>query len=912
MARNEPPRKGTTYTRSTRELPPIKAGVPYEAVIVNNLDVNSMGTLEVELLNYTSAGNLPEKSGQLETVKYLSPFYGVTPGNGLTQNDGYEYTQKSYGIWAVPPDVGTKVLVIFAEGNKNFGYWIGCIQDDYMNFMLPDGRAATTLTTENTPEHLKGTKLPVGEYNKMVETGEKVDPTLFNKPYNKDFAQILEVQGLLQDEARGTTTSSARRDFPSMVFGWSTPGPKDKRTKSPKFEIGPDGKKVELPYNRLGGSSMVMDDGDERFIRETHAEDGPPKYVNKGANFPGGDETILQNELFRIRTRTGHQILLHNSEDLIYISNSRGTAWIEMSSDGKIDIHAQDSISVMSNQDINFTAERDFNIDAGRNINMRAQARYSDGQKTMDGLDCGRIQIESKYDTNILVGDQYKRNVLGTSQVKIDSDSFITVAANQQTMAGNIYDTSKGGFHQKSAYTFYRESGSNINDLAAGIYLNKGSGINLHSTGNTKIFSTGNNETVTQGEHLLKVVGGSTVQADTQHYEATNGINMLGGTAIAGDAAKISWNTQKSVAGTTASTALSATPATPAKPAEPIIPLPQIVLPYIFVGAQDTVPYESILTRAPQHEPWQHHENLNPQGFKPEHTDRESSGQLSPADKILTPDTFTKSKSNVQQSSQILGSSGNDNYGTHGDSQIVLGDVEQPENVPGADEIRSLANFTIDKERSTDKWANRFFIGDGPLGTITTKKRGLTAEVAEVWVPNFQGFIDALEDSGYEIKTLLGYCKRNIGRSTRWSTHASGAAIDINPPSPVKNTFPNGWYQQRPPNAPMTDMPDGTGELAKTFGLGWGGNWTSSDDAMHFSTAANEGGNYRFVPGIIPQGPSTDITITESGDPRGKDYYLAPSKEIGEEDEQQEPTPPENTNNPGPQNADGTPNTGPE
>jgi len=908
MPRNEPPRKGTTYTRSTRELPPIKAGVPYEAVVVNNLDVNSMGTLEVELLNYTSAGNLPEKSGQLETVKYLSPFYGVTPGNGLTQNDGYEYTQKSYGFWAVPPDVGTKVLVIFAEGNKNFGYWIGCIQDDYMNFMLPDGRAATSLTTDNTPEHLKGGKLPVGEYNKVVETGEKVDPTLFDKPYNKDFTQILEVQGLLSDEARGTTTSSARRDFPSMVFGWSTPGPRDKRTNSPKFEVGPDGKKVQLPYNRLGGSSIVMDDGDERFVRETHAEDGPPRYVNKGANFPGGDETILQNELFRIRTRTGHQILLHNSEDLIYISNSRGTAWIELTSDGKIDIHAQDSISVMSNQDINFTAERDFNIDAGRNINMRAQARYSDGQKTMDGLECGRVQIESKYDTNILVGDGYKRNVLGTSNVKIDQESYITVAGNQDTTAGNIFDTSKGTFNQKSAHSFYRESASNINDLAAGIYNNKADGINLHSLSDTKILSVANFDTITQGSQLTTVTGAFDIQSDSQHFEAANGINMLGGTAIAGDATKISWNTQKAVAGTAASTALSATAATAAKPAEPIIPLPQVVLPYVFTGAQDTVPYESILTRAPQHEPWPHHENLNPQGFKPDQTDRESTGQLAPADRILTPDTFTKSKSNIQQSSQVLGSSGNDNYGTHGDGQIVLGEVEIPENVPGASQIRSIENFELDLERGDRTGCNRFFKGDGPLGTITTKKRGISTQIAEVWVPNFQGFIDALEDSGYEIKTLLGYCKRNIGNSSRWSTHASGAAIDINPPNPVKNTFPNGWYQSRPVNAPMTDMPENTGELAKSFGLGWGGAWTNSDDAMHFSTAANEGGNYRFVPGIIPQGPSTDQQITDEGDPRGRDYYQAPAKEITEESEAESPTPADNTNNPGPQNADGTSN----
>ena len=901
-------RRGTTYTRTGRSSSfPIKSGVPYEAIIINNLDVNNMGTLEVELLKYTSAGNLPQKSGQTATVKYLSPFYGTTPSAGVQNNDGYEFTQKSYGFWAVPPDIGTKVLVIFAEGNANFGYWMGCIQDDFMNFMVPDGRAATTLTTENTPDNLRGVKLPVGEFNKKVETGSKVDTTLFNKPFNKDFTSVLEVQGLLLDEVRGTTTTSARRDFPSMVFGWSTPGPKDKRKENPKFDVGAEEKKANVPYNRLGGSSIVMDDGDERFVRANHAEDGPPVYVNKGLGDPGGDETIPQNELFRIRTRTGHQILLHNAEDLIYISNSRGTAWVELSSDVKIDIHAQDSISVMSNQDINFTAERDFNIDAGRNINMRAQARYSDGQKTYDGLECGRIQIESKYDTNILVGDQYKRNVLGTSQIKIDDDSFVTVTGNSELLAGNILDTSKGTFNQKSAHSFYRESASNINDLAAGLYMNKAEDVNLHGLANIKILSGANLETIVSGDSLTTITGVFDVQSDSAHFETTNGINMLGGTAIAGDATKISWNSGVAVAGTAATTAVSATASTAAKPAEAIIPLTQIVLPYTFPGAQDTVPYESILTRAPQHEPYMHHENLNPAGFKPEQTDRESPGQLMPSDRIITPDTFTKTKSANQTSSQVYGSSGINDYGTTGDNAIVNGEVVPPKNVPGTAAIRSIANFEIDKERSTDSYANRFFKGDGPLGTVSTSK-GITAEVAEIWVPNFQGFIDALEATGYEIKVLLGYSKRNIGNSSKWSTHASGAAIDINPPNPVRNGDPNGLWIPRPSNAHITDMPANTGELAKSFGLGWGGAWNSLDDAMHFSTAANEGGNYRFTPGLIPQGPTTDEQITESGDPRGEDYYIAPAKEITEEKDAESPTSPQEQNNPGPQNADGSSN----
>jgi len=209
-----------TYTRTTnQQTNGFKDSGPYEAIVVNNLDSQYMGGLTVELLRYTSSGGTPEKSGQLLNVRYLSPFYGVTPNAALSANDGFEHTQKSYGMWMVPPDVGTKVLVIFAEGNANFGYWIGCIPADYMNFMVPDGKAATQNTTDITPGTLLDRKLPVGEYNKTLETGSKVDPTLFKKPYNKDFTETLEIQGLLSDEVRGTTTTSARREVPSMVFG---------------------------------------------------------------------------------------------------------------------------------------------------------------------------------------------------------------------------------------------------------------------------------------------------------------------------------------------------------------------------------------------------------------------------------------------------------------------------------------------------------------------------------------------------------------------------------------------------------------------------------------------------------------------------------------------------------------------
>jgi hypothetical protein len=152
--------------------------------------------------------------------------------------------------------------------------------------------------------------------------------------------------------------------------GPSAPGPIDKAGKQGK--VGKFEHKHSAFISRLGGSSFVMDDGDDKWERETAPSDGPPVYKSVEAGETGLRDRP-HNELIRLRTRTGHQILLHNSEDLIYIGNSRGTAWIELTSDGKIDIFAEDSISIRTKQDFNFYADRDINMEAGRNFNTKVK-----------------------------------------------------------------------------------------------------------------------------------------------------------------------------------------------------------------------------------------------------------------------------------------------------------------------------------------------------------------------------------------------------------------------------------------------------------------------------------------------------------------------------------------------------------
>lgn len=346
---------------------------PFLAKVVNHLDPTYMGTLEVEVLRPVGNDEALDTGlsfdGQLHQVKMMSPFWGQTGAAHLGQEDTYGDTQKSYGMWFVPPDPGTTVVVIFINGDPKRGYWIGCVPDESVNFMVP-GIAATEFVSDGT----NGARLPVAEYNKKINN-TITDPTKVKKPRHP-LTEVLSTQGLLKDDIRGITTSSARREVPSAVFGISTPGPLDKQLNAKTGRIGTKDSPVEKAFvSRLGGTTFVMDDGDDKFLRKGPASSSPPEYVNVAQGETGGDTNIPHNELVRIRTRTGHQILLHNSEDLIYISNSRGTAWIELTSNGKIDIYAADDISMHTAGNFNVTADKDINLTStGGSINLNASA----------------------------------------------------------------------------------------------------------------------------------------------------------------------------------------------------------------------------------------------------------------------------------------------------------------------------------------------------------------------------------------------------------------------------------------------------------------------------------------------------------------------------------------------------------
>lgn len=506
---------------------------PYLARIVNNVDPMKQGALEVELLR--PVGNQKEVGGQLFNVRYLSPFYGVTPLD-VTGTDPVEFndTQKSYGFWAVPPDVGVTVMVIFVDSDPGQGFWIGCVQDALMNYMIPGIASSSHFqdrvrgNTDIEWEEVEETKkrygedieyLPVGEVNRRIfkEGGDNAPTPNADVEANKKpvhpLAERLLIQGLQKDMARGHTTSSARRESPSNVYGWSTPGPLDKRKGAKQGKIGKVNDKIDRFVSRMGGHCIIMDDGNDRFLRKTRPWEGPPVY----ADLEAGEEGLVDfplDEQIRIRTRKGAQILLHSTEDLIYITNSRGTAWMEFTSEGKIIMYAEDGIEQASGGDISLTSRRDMHFDVGRDHNKKVAASSTErvGATKTAYVEGSYFQMADG-DMSHQAGNNYYMqaaysaesraqsvNMTGTNfQWAVGGNLLIDCTGkNFEVLASNIALTGTNDMHLKAATDIRLTSaaidisagdGSIIASASSGIFMKSGAGISTESASNTTIHS---------------------------------------------------------------------------------------------------------------------------------------------------------------------------------------------------------------------------------------------------------------------------------------------------------------------------------------------------------------------------------------------------------------------------------------
>jgi len=374
--------------------------VPVFAVVKDNIDPTRSGRLQVYVSDIGSQD--PDDANGWVTVKYMSPFYGLTEGSGGKATYGnYLDNPHSYGVWNSPPDIGSTVICLFVNGDPNFGYYIGCVPNAEALHMVPaiGGGENIVANAGEAAAYGGATRLPVVNLNNNnAGVADSTNYLSAPKPVHSYQASILSQQGLIRDPIRGVISSSAQRESPSRVgYGISTPG-------RPVYEGGytdeqiadaaKEGSPAKLKViGRRGGHTFVMDDGD----------------------------SLGRDQLVRLRSATGHQILMSDDGQCLFIMHSNGQSWIELGKEGTIDMYATNSVNIRTQGDLNLHADNNVNINAAKALNISAET----------------IAMTSEKETTMRVGTDFSNYTIGKYTVKV-------------TGSMSQYSASEGSYASKS------------------------------------------------------------------------------------------------------------------------------------------------------------------------------------------------------------------------------------------------------------------------------------------------------------------------------------------------------------------------------------------------------------------------------------------------------------------------------
>jgi len=338
---------------------PAESG-PFIGEVTNNVDPTRSGRLQVFITHL--AGSDKNNKSLWRTVNYLSPFYGVTQQSAPQPTGPGSFTgnNQSYGFWGTPPDLGTKVLCFFVDGDPSKGYYMGMPIEPGLNHMLPAiGASDKYVDDSNSPLFANKPKLPVVEINNSNPAISE-NPRFFDqtKPVHSVLAGQMLSQGVIADPLIGPITSNSQRESPSNCFGISTPGrpvysggltDAQLQQKISSSTLQPNEVNV---IGRKGGHSLVMDDGSQ----------------------------TNEDNLLRLRTSGGHQIMMNDTPDgqTIHIMHANGQSWVELGKEGTIDVYASNSVNIRSAGELNLHADRNVNINSENgSINMHAKAAMS-------------------------------------------------------------------------------------------------------------------------------------------------------------------------------------------------------------------------------------------------------------------------------------------------------------------------------------------------------------------------------------------------------------------------------------------------------------------------------------------------------------------------------------------------------
>ena len=290
--------------------------LPYlvEGIVIDTSDPQELGRLKVWC---PSLDGDNVRAETLPWVRYVSPLAGQAYDYPAGGTAGKAIGPVSYGMWAVPK-IGAEVMIGFLYDDPNQRVYMGSFFRDSGNRSLPAGRNGAGAPTSDTFDPI-----------------EPQTSNLSTQFQGKLATSIARTRGVYERQAAQAANEKTTEE------GYST-------------------RVVAAPEGGLNADPLVSTLDPQTYSITT----------------PGRHAIIMQDDpkfaRVRIKTAEGHQVILDDANERIYVSTAHGKSWIELDLDGHVHVYAAESISVSSGKDLNLSALGSVNISAGANFNVGA------------------------------------------------------------------------------------------------------------------------------------------------------------------------------------------------------------------------------------------------------------------------------------------------------------------------------------------------------------------------------------------------------------------------------------------------------------------------------------------------------------------------------------------------------------
>lgn len=365
---------------------------------------------------------------------YASPFGGQmsngTRGPGLQESQG----GVAYGMWAIPK-LGAQVLVLCLDGDPQYRVYIGCVFEQLTPHTLPHGRWMYDEHSALATDGMTGK--PQGPYTSREE---------FIEPLNKNIKQAFGNKNEPNYEwrSRAADYSASAIDVGQIDFTVS--------------DVQDDHDIVHDDWTTTQGYGINRSDpSGETSLTDKNYDSTVYSFTTPGFHSMSMDDR-QENCRMRFRTSAGHQIILDDTNERIYIQTAKGNNYVEMDQNGNIDVFSTNKVSIRSAKDINLTSDETIRMTAKKGIHMFTE---------------DEIRMHALKDINMLTEQNLRGHSLQSTYWQADQSihfkagqSFYTSAAEEiNQRCGSDMKLSAGG-------SFHNNAGGNIIETASQIHMN--------------------------------------------------------------------------------------------------------------------------------------------------------------------------------------------------------------------------------------------------------------------------------------------------------------------------------------------------------------------------------------------------------------------------------------------------------